>query len=59
MTDEIRTESPDGNDDPAIAAYRASRVEQLDHLFRHAGDSPEIRLIYQAVLAFHMTRRPS
>lgn len=27
-------------------------IERLDHLFRKAGDAPETRLIYQAVLEF-------
>ena len=59
MADEIRTEAQQGKDAEEAAAYRASRAAQLDHLFRQAGDSPEIRLIYQAVLAFHLTRGPA
>lgn len=42
-------------EDPAEReAHRARLVAQLDHLFRQAGEAPETRLIYQAVVDFRM-----
>lgn len=40
-------------------SYVAQQARQLDHLFRHAGDSVETRLIYQAVLEFHRNNHTS
>lgn len=42
-----------------LAAYRAKQIERLDRLFRHAGESFETRVVYQAVLDFQMSQRPA
>lgn len=34
-------------------------IKKLNHLFRKAGDAPEMRLIYQAVLKFHQNNTPA
>lgn len=34
--------------------YRTQVVDRLNHLFRHAGDSFETRLVYQAILALRL-----
>lgn len=47
------------DDSTAKTAYVARQIERLNHLFRHAGDSKETRLIYQAVLNFQLTHKPS
>jgi len=53
LTVEIEVE-----EEPAAReAHRAKLVGQLDHLFRQAGEAPETRLIYQAVLDFRMEHR--
>lgn len=45
-------------EDPAEReASQAKLVAQLDHRFRLAGEAPETRLIYQAVLDYHMEHR--
>lgn len=45
-------------EDPAIRAERRARVlAQLDHLFRKAGDGPETRQLYDAILEFRMNHQ--
>ena len=42
-------------EDPASRAARQARVvAQLDHLFRKAGEGPETRQLYRAILDFRM-----
>jgi hypothetical protein len=44
-------------EDPAACEARRARLEeQLDHLFRKAGDGLETRMLYQAIFDFRLER---
>lgn len=50
----VEREIADGS--AAREAQRAKVVEQLDRLFRKAGDGAETRQLYQAILDFRLER---
>lgn len=51
---ELAVEFEQAEDPSAREARRLKLLEELDRRFRLAGDSPEIREIYQAVLDFRL-----
>jgi len=54
---ELTVEREIEEDAAAREARRAKAVEQLDRLFRKAGDGAETRQLYQAILDFRLEQR--